>query len=450
MKSAIRNPKSAIPSASFRWGLLPLSMCVASLPCGAWQVATNLTLKADLSLKEGYDSNVYLQDHEPDLTAVPQAVRPFQESFITSVTPRLAFDWKPCPAFTAMLSYAPEMAFYHSESSEDYVAHRGVVHLGGKVGEVPWELPNSITFIDGSREGLYYGVSTVPNTLDGVPAIGGIPVRDRREQFIYRGGFKATWSSGKFFLRPVLAAYLHDFQTVQKLNGKDPNGNPYPDYGYENYVDRNAMDFGVDVGWSVTPQTKLYLGYRYGYETEGEMVGSAYHYNAEINRPLAGVEGKPAKWLTANFSIGPDIHHTVSHHDPRFEPDYTTLWVDGVVTFLPTAKDSVALTWKQNTQPAFSSPSVYQDTIYDGLVRHRFDNHWSVSGGFRGYQGDWRSPVKRLDWIYTVSASVAYTLDTHFSADLSYSYDWVDSAVPNTEGREFTRHLGWLALKYSF
>jgi len=427
-------------------------LCLVPAPADAWQVATNLTLKADLSFKEGYDSNVYLQDHEPDLTAVPEAVRPFQDSFITSLTPRLTFDWRPGQAFTAALSYAPEVAFYHSESSEDHVAHRGAINLGGKLGEVPWEMPNSLTFIDGSRKGLHYGVSTVPGQLDGVPAIGGIPVRDRREQFIYRGGLKATWSTGKLFLRPVLTAYLHDFQTVQETNFVKalPNGDPHPGYGYENYVDRNAMDFGLDVGWSVTPQTKLYVGYRYGYETEGEMVGSPFHYDSEINRPLAGIEGKPTKWLSANFSLGPDIHHTVSHYDPRFEPNYTTLWVDAVVTLLPTARDSVVLTWKQNTQPAFSSPSVYEDTVYDGVVRHRFDHHWSASAGFRGYLGDWQSPVKRRDWIYTASASVTYTLDQHFSADLTYAHDWAESSVPNTPGREFTRHLGWLALKYSF
>jgi hypothetical protein len=446
MKPEIRNPSSEFHSSSIGWGLPLLSLCLASLPAGAWQAATNLTLKAEVTAKEGYDSNVYLQDHQPDLAAVPKAALPFQESFITSVTPKLALDWKPCQAFTAAVSYAPEVTFYTTESSEDYVAHRGAVNLGGKVGEVPWEMPNAITFVDGNRYAPYYGVSTVPGRLDGVPAIGGIPVRDRREQLIYRGGFKATWSTGKFFIRPVVAAYLHDFQTVQQTN----NVKTLPGYGYENYVDRNEMDFGADVGWSATPTTKVFLGYRFGYETEGRMLGSPYHYDTEFNRPLVGIEGKPAKWISANFSIGPDIHHTVSHYDPRFDPDYTALWVDGVVTLMPTKKDSVILTWKQNTQPAFSSPSVYEDTIYDGLVRHRFDDHWSVSGGFRGYLGDWRSPVKRMDWIYTVSTSLTYTFDPHLSADLSYGYDWVDSKVAQTQGREFTRHLGWLSLKYSF
>jgi len=97
---------------------------------------------------------------------------------------------------------------------------RGLVNLGGKVDDVSWGIAHSLAFVDGNREAPYYGVMTVPGTLDGVPAIGGIPVRDRREQFIYRGGLKVTIPAGKFFVRPVLAAYVHDFQTVQRLNGK--------------------------------------------------------------------------------------------------------------------------------------------------------------------------------------------------------------------------------------
>lgn len=427
-----------------------LASSVATVAQG-WTLNSNLTLKVDLTLKETYDSNVYLQDHEPDLTAVPKAALPNQESFVTSFTPKLGLDWKPCTHFNASFSYAPEVTFYHNEPSEDYVAHRGLVNLGGKIGDVVWDMPNSISYVDGNSEAPYYGVMTVPGTLDGVPAIGGIPVRDRREQFIYRGGLRATIPAGKFFVRPVLAAYLHDFQTVQKLNSKlVPNGQPNPDWGYENYVDRNELDFGLDVGWSVNPQTHVFAGYRFGNETEGKMVGSPYHYDTEFHRPMVGIEGKPAKWLTANFSLGPEFHHTLSNYAPGFDPNYTALWVDGVVTLMPTAKDSIILTWKQNTQPAFSSPSVYEDTVYDSVVRHRFDDHWTVNAGFRGYLGDWRDPVKRLDWIYTASAGISYVHNKHLAADLGYSYDWVNSEVPNTYGREFTRHLAWLSAKYTF
>ena len=155
MKSRIQNRKPRIRTDRCLLSCALAALSLAALPVGAWEVATNLTVTAELSAKEGYDSNVYLQDHEPDTDAVPRAARPDQDSFVTSVTPKLSLDWKPCTAFSAAVSYAPEVTFYHAESSEDYVAHRGAVNLRGAVGDVPWEMPHSITFIDGNRKGLY-------------------------------------------------------------------------------------------------------------------------------------------------------------------------------------------------------------------------------------------------------------------------------------------------------
>ena len=57
--------------------------------------------------------------------------------------------------------------------------------------------------------------------------------------------------------------------------------------------------------------------------------------------------------------------------------------------------------------------------------------------------------MNRDDWIYTWTAGVAYRHDAHWSAELSYSYDWVESQVPNTPGREFTRNLVWLGAKWT-
>ena len=70
--------------------------------------------------------------------------------------------------------------------------------------------------------------------------------------------------------------------------------------------------------------------------------------------------------------------------------------------------------------------------------------------GFRAYAGDWQGPVNREDWIFTPSAGVTWKPHPKVSADLGYSYDWVESRIPNTSGREFTRHLVLLTLGYKF
>ena len=170
-----------------------------------------------LALKETFDSNVYIQDTTPDPANVAaaaaaglSAVPANQSSFVTSVLPRFGLDYKPSPAFYGSVAYAPEMTYYHSASSEDYVAQRGTLNLGGKIKEASWELLNTASYIDGNDLG--------PTFARGgdVPAIGGIPLRDRREAFIFRNGFKLTYPVGDFFIRPVATTYFHDFQTDQR------------------------------------------------------------------------------------------------------------------------------------------------------------------------------------------------------------------------------------------
>ena len=414
------------------FGLPLLSLASAVVP-GALSASTNLTFKADLAVKETYDSNVYLQDVDPDLTKVPKAVRPFQDSFVTTATPKIGLDYQASPHFNVGASYTPEVNFYHAEPSEDYVAHRGLLNLGGKVSSLPWQLANAFTWVQGNNEGLYFGGPGGP------PAIGGIPIRDRRQQFVYRGKASITWDVDQWFFRPAFSGYWHDFQTEQR---SDP--------GYENYIDRRELNMGGDVGRILSSKTRVYAGYRFGFEIQGHLLDSPYHYESEYHRPMVGIEGQPWKWLKANFAVGPDIHHTIHQTPPTFDSNYTTIWADGVVTLLPTAQDSIALTWKQNTQPAFASTAVYDDITYDILARHTFDKRWSVSAGFRIYAGEWFDPVSRDDWIYTASAGVAYKHDAHWSGELGYSYDWVQSKVPNTDGREFTRNLVWLGARYTF
>ena len=126
------------------------------------------------------------------------------------------------------------------------------------------------------------------------------------------------------------------------------------------------------------------------------------------------------------------------------------LFVDGSVVITPTKSDNVILTVKRFEQPAFGTPSAYEDITYDVTWRHTFNDKLAASAGFRAYGGVWEAPVMREDWIFTSSASVAYKHDAHWSAELSWSYDWADSLVPDKAGREFTRHLVSLGMKYAF
>ena len=413
-----------------------------------WQLSSNVMFKADLTLKETFDSNVYIQDEKPTPANVAAAkaagfdpVEAQKGSAVTAILPKVGLDYKPCRGFNVSLGYAPEIVFYHSASSEDYVAHRGTLGLSGQWEKVTWELLNTAVYIDGNEVG-----PTFARPGD-VPAIGGIPLRDRREAFVFRNGFKVTVPVGDFFIRPVASFYAHDFKTRQFASGSG--------YSYENYIDRQDVNGGVDLGYKVAEKTSLIAGYRYGSQEQFKLFGVDSPYDSSYHRILAGIEGSPAKWLKLAVLGGPDLRDFRRDTPVGFDRHEMLYWIDASVTLLPTAEDSITLLNRRYEQPAFSSFSMYEDITYSVTWKHKFNDHWSTTTGFQLYIGDWQSPARREDWIYTPSVGLSYTHDKHLSAELTYSYDWVESQVPTSvatysTGREFTRHLVSLGLKYTF
>ncbi len=419
-------------------------------------MTNNLSYKAEATVKETFDSNVYLQDNTPNPVNVGAAqaaglkpVEASKGSFVTTILPKISLDYKPCSAFTLSLGYAPEIAFYHSTHDEDYVTHRVLFNFGGKLGDATWELANTASYIDGSTKGPTFA------RPDDIPAIGGIPLRDRRAAFIFRNGFRLTEPVGKWFFRPVATAYIHDFKTDLR-----PNLNSTV-YSYENYIDRQDINGGLDVGYEVVKKTFLVAGYRYGRQDQfkgpfgpgGAIINSPF--GNDYHRILLGAESSPASWLKLAVLGGPDLRRFGSGTPAGFDRTGLRYYWDASATLLPTGDDTVTLKSTRYEQPAFSSFSMYEDTRTDLAWRHKFNDQFSTTLGFTLYVGDWEKPVNRDDWIYTPSAGLTYTYNKHLSAELVYSYDWVDSKVsasvePLTNSHEFTRHLVSLAVKYAF
>ena len=416
-----------------------------------------LTWNAEATFKETFDNNVYIQDKNPTAANVAAAnavglhpVTALKSSFITTVVPQLGLDYKPCSGFNLSLGYAPEIAMYTSAEDEDYVTHRTTVNFSGKVQDATWELLNAPTFIEGGTQGPTFG------RPGDVPAIGGIPLRDRREAFVLRDSFRVTLPFDQWFIRPVVTYYYHDFMTAQRLNTSSQ-------YTYENYLDRQDVNGGLDIGYEVVKSTFLVVGYRYGQQdqfTGPNAANTAFTdspYDCYYQRVLFGVEGSPTKWLKLNFLIGPEFRHYYSGTPADFNRDETLYYVDASVTVLPTKADTVNFRWTRFEQPAFSSQSVYQDIKYDLTWRHQFTDHFTAGAGFTLYIGDWQAPVNRDDWIYTPSVMASYIFDKHWSAEFNYSCDLVDNKTSTSapgaaysDGREFSRQLVSLAVKYAF
>jgi hypothetical protein len=333
------------------------------------------------------------------------------------------------------------------------MTHRWGVDLGGAVDQTVWGLQNAFTYIDGSDEGPIFG------RPQDIPPIGGIPLRDRRAAFIYRSNFKLMQTFGKWMLRPVASAYAHDFKTdLRPYPPGDPAGGVY-----ENYVDRQDINGGLDIGYEVVKNLRVLLGYRYGRQDQFKSVTSSgaptnSPYGNTYNRILFGAEGTPLDWLKLSILAGPDIRH-FDHEvpTPGFNPNQVICYVDASITVLPTKQDTIALTAKRYEQPAFSSFSVYEDITYEAVWKHKFNDHWAGNAGFKIYAGDWQTPVNRNDWIYTPSTGLTYNYNKHLSTELDYSCDLVQNRVSTSasgatwaDGREFTRHLVSLAVKYAF
>jgi hypothetical protein len=167
------------------------------------------------------------------------------------------------------------------------------------------------------------------------------------------------------------------------------------------------------------------------------------------------VEGSPASWLKLAVLVGPDIRQFDSGTPAGFDRNKLLYYWDASVTVLPDKNDTMTLKSTRYEQPAFSSFSMYQDIKTDLAWRHKFNDQFSAQIGFTLYVGDWEVPTHRDDWIYTPNATASYAFNKHFSTELAYSYDWVDSKVsasvePLTNSHEFTRHLVSLSVKYVF
>jgi hypothetical protein len=454
-KTKIVKPQTSIPCnaiANCRRSVIFIATLLAGPAFGA---DTNLIWKAEATVKETYDSNIYLQDNAPTAANVAAAraagFRPVEAnkgSMVTTLTPKVGLDYKPGAAFNLSAAYSPEIALYTSAEDEDYVTHRGTLNFNGQVDQTAWELLNTATYIQGSRQGPTFA------RPDDIPAIGGIPLRDRRAAFIFRNGFRLTQTVGDWFFRPVASAYIHDFQTDQHYQASKTQ------FSYENYVDRQEISGGLDVGYDVGRKTFLVAGYRYGRQDQFTLPGAGgttLHstYGNAFHRILLGVEGSPASWLKLAVLAGPDIRRFDSGTPAGFNRNNMLVYWDASATVLPDQCDTLTLKSTRYEQPAFSSFSMYQDIKTDLAWRHKFNDQFSAQIGFTLYIGDWQQPVNRDDWIYTPSAALDYNFNKHLSTELSYSYDWVDSKVPAsveplTDSHEFTRHLVSLAVKYTF
>jgi hypothetical protein len=447
MRTKFKSVGNDITTTGLKWiSAVGVVLCGGSLWAG--QINSNLSYTAALELFGSYDSNVYLQDVDPDpanVTAAKAAglnpVEANKASWVSRITPSVGLSYRPSEAFRLDMDYVPCFQWYHNARSEDFIKHDGNFNLSGDWGERKWQVPNRFIFIDGNSLGPTFA------RPGSIPSIGGLPLRNRRDAFVYVGGFKLTQPLGdNWFVRPVFRAYVHDFMTEQL-----PNPSP-AQFVYENYIDRYDLGGGADVGVAAGTNAHFVVGYRYGTQHQGDLLGVASTFQNDYQRLLFGLEGSPAPWLKLNFMAGPDFRYfPEGPARPGFDTSETLFYADGSISVLPSANDNLTFFHRRYAQPAFAGFSIYEDITYDFSWKHKFCDHWSATAGFKIYIGDWQPTFNRDDWIYTPRIELGYTVKG-FKAVVGYAYDWTESKVEAADnaGREFTRHIVSATASYTF
>ena len=410
--------------ASIVWMSAPTLQSAAANPTSTERVCP-FVFNCSAGVKESWDDNVFLQS---------QTDRANRTSFVTTLLPALAGKWTPNPALSLGLSYAAEVALFDSEPGENYWLHRTGLNLSGQTDKTRYELTVGWVRIDGSAVGPTW------TGQGGAPATGGPAVRDRRDASVIRESFQLTQEFGAWRARAATTFYGHDFGTEQ-------HSTP----GYQNYVDRDEITGGGDLGRKCGPSVTAWTGYRFGCQDQAKLFAYPEQYGNYFNRVLLTLEGSPARWLKLNLSLGPEWRRFAATVPVTFGArDRLNLFVDSSVTILPTTADTLMISMKQFEQPGFAGRSVYTDLTYDFSWRHKFDDRFTAGIGGRAYNTYFFRPVLRNDWVLSANLFINCALTRQLNLEASYAYEQGRSTMPNNSGRDYTRHILTCGLKYVF
>lgn len=403
------------------------SSLVAAIAAEPPQPAGDPTVQfgASAALRETYDGNVFLQS----ATALAN-----RASFSTAMEPKLSLTWRNGAHLGASISYSSGIVFYHDEPGEDHQTHRAALTVGGKWNSTELKVTSNLVLIDGSSVGPTW------SGPGGAPATGGIPLRDRRDAAVYRAGLQLNQFAGEWFLRPSASFYLHDFLTEHRATP-----------GYQNYVDRNEVLGGLDLGRRLDQRNSVWFGYRFGAQGQARLLAYREVYDSTFHRGLVGAKVQPVSWLEAELMVGPEVRRFGDDVPNSFgSRDEVNLFVDASARASLGKLGELALSIKRFEQPGFGGRSVYGDLTYDLSWRRRIDKQWEIGTGFRAYNTDFHKPVVRDDWVLSAQGFVNCSVSTRLSLEASYVFENGLTADANAGGREYTRHLVAAGIKYVF
>ncbi len=406
----------------------------APTPTPAW------TFRPAFAARVGYDDNVFLQDRSAILPGVTGAVPNRAGSWVARASLALETGWQASPALQFNAGYSPELVRYEAYSSEHHDNHRLLLSLLGKQGAWSYQLKGSLLYVDGAETSPIFGQA------GGGPAIGGVPVRDRRDQINTKLGGQLTRTFDGGFLRAAGDLCVNDYHTRHVSTALVP--------GYANYVDRSEWSTGLDAGRFVAKEFALVAGVRVGEQRQADLLGVSHNYSNTLTRFLVGVEGRPRSDLLLRIVGGPDLRHFGDAAAPGFDRTRTTRYVEASAIWTPSATDTVTFTGKDYLWLSGGGRCAYHHTGSNLRWDHTFNAVWSMAVLADVQVGDSRdygaSAVHRLDWIYTGTLGVTRTLGSKTKLDLELLREWGESAIADKPGREYTRWIATVGVRRVF
>jgi len=395
---------------------------------------------ASATVKEGYDTNIFgvstnLAGH-PDIANV--------SSSFTIISANLTFDLlAPSGAQNSgfltvlTLGYAADYTAYTAAAREDNLRNTVTLTLKGKSG--PWTLSidNPFLYVDGSKEDQFFG--TYNNLGYGV-------VRERRNQIQERNTSSLRFDAPDWFVRAVDNATYYNLL----IDEHEPVG-AYK--GYANWVNRDDINAGVDLGYKLTPDFAFTAGWRIGQQTQARFYYSLVDNDNTYNRALFGFEGKLLPWLQLQAVAGPDFRrYSDGTHSGIAGDRHTWFYTQSQLTATFTSSDT--LTASNKVWHFVSSAGLYsiQETLDSLTYKHAFSEKLSASAGVNivGHRYDF--PAVRNDWARSYPVDVTYAFNRCLSVSVDYNNSGGHSHFPATisPGQNFSDCLVSISIKASF
>lgn len=420
-----------------------------ALAAGAGLAASALAEKPaalselSVTVKETYDSNVYGTEFNPTLAGLPEVAD--VESWVTVISPKVGLNLRSAlgladdSAVTAFnLGYDANYSFYHSASTETNQRHNFSQQLKTKSEAVTFALDNTFTYVDGKSTTPQYGL---------LNAYGSASSRERKEQFQDRAKLQLRYDADVWFARAVANVLYYDLKT--KLH--QPTGTYV---GYQNYIDRQDLNIGFDVGGKLNKDVALWTGYRYGAQGQDNLPWSQVDSASTYSRVLVGAEGKLASWLKVDLQAGPDFRSFDNATATRgiAGKNHTWLYTEASATATLSENDSLTLANKIWNFVSSTGVASYRDSTYAATLKHKFSSALSGTLGFRILGSDYALPTIRKDWFYTYSAGLRYDIDKQWSVTVDYARNEAKNKLSTTTypGREYSQDILTFGLRAAF